>query len=314
MAINEELETKTEEVIPEEIAPETEQIVPEEELKEEITADETDTAESEDEETVAEESEEPAEDKPEELAETAEAEEAPVKKKKKGFLQLPVIIALCILVGALVGYFVYTGFLMHEPEGLWKLEEEGVTVFFEFDKDGVAKQYLGTMTEIGYCQKTKGYDGDTLSISLDNGFLNGSFGYTVSGSRLLGNQVLTLTYGESDPLEMHQVAKVDEYLTPDKDFVEKEGLTGEWVFDFEEYGVSYKFIFNADGTMILNQYDKFIYEGTYTYTDDSIIFTYYTTEETTTPEIPYEIVDENTLNFMGLECHRAGTSTADEAK
>lgn len=300
MALNEELNVANEDVIPK---TDTEPMTEIDDSAEDVSAVES-----------TEEAVEEISDEESPIEAKEEITEASAEKtgKKKRFFQIPVIIAACIVIGALLGYFVYTGFLLHEPEGLWKLEKDDVTVFFEFNKDGSAKQYLGTMTEIGYYGKTKADDKDTISISLSNGFLNGEFGYAVSGARLLGNQVLTLTY-EDTSLELTQVKAVDQYLTPAEDFVEKEGLTGEWEYDFEDYGVSYYFTFNADGTMSLNQYNTFIYEGTYTYTDTDILFTYYTTESVTTPEIPYEIVDENHIKFMGLDCYRVGTATPDEA-
>lgn len=238
----------------------------------------------------------------------AESADMPQQKKKPLF-QVPVIIAACIVIGALLGYFIYTGFFLHQPEGLWKLEADGYTEFYSFAEDGSCMLTTGTVDMAGSFTKSSVDGVNTISVNQYYGHLAGEFTYTVTGSRLLGNQILHVSADELS-YDLVQIRKVDEYLTPYPDFVENKELTGEWEYFFEDYGLSYVFVFNADGTMQINQYDTYYYNGIYTYDDENVHFTYYTNENQET-DLPYSI-DGDVLTFMGLECHRVGTSTADE--
>lgn len=243
-------------------------------------------------------------------------EETPQKKKR--FIMVPVIIAACILVGALLGYFIYNAFFLHEPEGTWVYtyvaegadESEAVDFYYTFEKDGTCLMRVGTISYIGSYTKSKGDEGNSLLINQYYGVFAGEYTYTVSGSKLLGNQELTLYYGDTE-YTMNQAKVKNDLITVSDDFVADENLVGEWEYVFPDYNVSYKFTFNADGTMQINQYDFYIYDCVYTTDGSTISCTFFTTEEVT-EEIEYTC-DGNTLTMLGMPFSRVGAATSDEA-
>ncbi|WP_407383255.1 DUF5640 domain-containing protein [Ruminococcus sp.] len=238
-------------------------------------------------------------------------EEEPVKKKKSA-LQMPVIISLCIVVAALLGYFIFTGFFLKEPEGVtWSNEIDGATYYYEFKNDGTFDAYVGSVEIHTTYQKSKTAEGNTLTVGATIGdFYSGAPAtYEITGSRLLGNQTLTCKYNEEYQFTVKQSAKKDVDLELPKDFTPDENLLGTWLFKYMNYDI-YKATFNKDGSMTLEfVQDGIKYNGTYTLSDGKINFTYYVAENFSTP-LEYS-VDGDTLNFMGYTFVREGSAAAE---
>ena len=245
-----------------------------------------------------------------EAEENAAADEKPAKKKR--MLQIPVIISLCIVVAALLGYFVFTGFFLKEPEGVtWLNEIEETPYYFEFNNDGTYKAYVGSVEISGTYQKSKGEDGDTLTLgsNIGNFYASVPATYTISGSRLLGNQTLDCSYGEGYDFTLTQAKREKVDLDLPEDFTPDENLIGSWVFKYYGYDI-FRVTFNEDGSMSLEQVqDGLTYNGIYTISDSTVNFTYYVTENKVTP-IDYA-VDGDSLTFMGYNFVREGSELAE---
>lgn len=244
-----------------------------------------------------------------------ELEELEEAKKKRFPLQVPIIIAACILVAALLGYFVFTGFILKEPEGVtWSTELDGATYYFDFNNDGTFKAYVGSVEIDSTFQKSKSSDGNTLTVGTNvcNFYSGTPATYTISGSRILGNQTLDYSYGEGYDFSLNQASRKETNLDLPKDFTPDEDLLGTWVFQYYGYDI-YKATFNDDGSMKLQFIqDGITYNGTYTIEDDNINFTYYVSDSVAAP-LQYS-VDGDTLNFLGAAFVREGSeATPDQA-
>ena len=244
-----------------------------------------------------------------------ELEELEEAKKKRFPLQVPIIIAACILVAALLGYFVFTGFILKEPEGVtWSTELDGATYYFDFNNDGTFKAYVGSVEIDSTFQKSKSSDGNTLTVGTNvcNFYSGTPATYTISGSRILGNQTLDYSYGEGYDFSLNQASRKETNLDLPKEFTPDEDLLGTWVFQYYGYDI-YKVTFNDDGSMKLQFIqDGITYNGTYTIEDDNINFTYYVSDSVAAP-LQYS-VDGDTLNFLGAAFVREGSeATPDQA-
>lgn len=241
----------------------------------------------------------------------AESEESkPVKKRR---IQIPVIISVCIVALALIGYFIFTAFFLREPEGVvWSTELDGATYYFEFGKDNEFKAYVGSVEVTSTYEKSKTDEGNYLTIGTNvaNFYSGTQATYEISGSRLLGNQTLDYSYGEGYDFSLKQSGRKDISLELPENFVPDEELLGEWNFRYYGYDI-YKVTFNDDGSMVLEfVQDGIKYNGTYTIEDNNVNFTYYVSDSVAAP-LEYS-VDGDTLTFLGATFVRAG-SEADEA-
>ena len=245
-----------------------------------------------------------------ESAETVAVEEQP--KKKKGFLQIPVIISICIVVAALLGYFIFTAFFLKEPEGVtWMTEMDGTPYYFEFKNDGVFSAYVGSVEINSTYQKAKTEDGNTLTVGANVGYFYGNAPatYTITGSRILGNQKLSCSYGEEYSFELSQGKREKAPLDLPKDFTPDKDLLGTWVFKYYGYDI-FKVTFNDDGSMALEQVqDGVKYNGIYTLEDSTVNFTYYVADNQVT-QLDYK-VDGDSLTFMGYNFVREGSALAE---
>ena len=245
---------------------------------------------------------------------SAPAEEAAEeqKKKKKGGLQVPVIISLCIVVAALLGYFVFTSFFLREPEGVtWSNEIEGATYYYEFKNDGTFNAYVGSIEINNSYQKSKGEDGNTITVNTNIGNFYGSSPatYSISGSRILGNQTMDCSYGEGYDFTLNQASRQEVKLELPEDFTPDEALLGTWVFKYMGYDI-YKVTFEDNGGMKLEfVQDGITYNGVYTIEDGTVNFTYCVTENVAVP-IEYKVVDNDNLTFMGYNFVREGSEAA----
>ena len=253
------------------------------------------------------------------ITETEKSEEEAKLAKKKPFLQPPIIIACCIVLAAILGFLVYVAFFLKEPENVtWSDEINGTKVYLEFKSDGTYTGYFGSVELIGSFQKTKDDEGKN-SIAIDQNFGNFIQGmpatYTITGSKILGNQKMTCSYGEDREFTMTQAKRDKSPLELPEDFTPDDNLTGSWVVKYMNYDVI-KATFNKDGSMVLemNQGATVKYNGIYTIDGSTINFTYYLTDSTVVP-LNYTI-DGDYMNFMGYNFVRVGSdaekSTADQ--
>lgn len=235
-------------------------------------------------------------------------------KKKKGALQKTIIIAACILLTAVIAFFVYYAFFAHSIVGDWDYKSEDLTYHYKFKNDGTVTMSLGSVEFVGqYATESNTEGGMNITVNLYYGEIGGEMTYEITGSRILGNQVLTLKNGATEQTltQSTQVNFKKMLDVPEENKID-ENLIGEWEYTFEDYGgITYKFIFNKDGTMQINQYDSVIYNCVYSADGSNINCSFLTTEETT-QDIPYTC-DGTTLDIMGLKCLRSGAATADQA-
>ncbi len=279
----------------------------------EIAAEEnSETAAEENSETVAEDTVTEAEEAitPAEDAFETAAEEAP--RKKKFPIQIPVIIAACLLIVSLLSYLVFTAFFLKEPEGVtWSSELDGATYYFEFNDDSTFKAYVGSVEITSTYEKVKDAEnGNSLTVNTNvcNFYSGAPATYTISGSRLLGNQTLDYSYGEGYDYSLTQAKREKVDLELPKDFVADEALLGEWIFQYYGYDI-YKVTFNDDGSMVLEfVQDGIKYNGTYTIDNGNLNFTYYVSDSVAAP-LEYS-VNGDTLTFLGATFTRPGAEPA----
>ncbi len=249
---------------------------------------------------------------------------APEQPAKKRFpLQKPVIISLCIVLAAILGYLVYTAFLLREPEGVtWATDINDVTYYIEFNSDGTYNGYFGSVEMTGNFVKSKAQkDAASTSdqtasgntIALDGEFTyfypEIPFTYEITGSRLLGNQELKFSYGSDFTFSFYQSKRDTAVLEPPKDFQPDEALVGTWVLNYLEQELS-RVTFNADGTAKIISPQVTI-NATYTLEEGKINLTYQGSKSEVYPS-EYK-VSGDTLTFMNAVYVREGSpATVDQ--
>lgn len=243
-------------------------------------------------------------------------------KKKKSFMQLPVIISLAILILVALGFLVFKVFFNTSVVGTWTVKttasadeattataDEAAKNYYTFEDDGTASIHLGTMRMMGtYSLNTSDEGTKTIDISIPSA-LEGTFEYTVTGNELAG-RTLTLKdtyYGQSIDLESSKLVIPD--MKPDADFKPNDKLTGKWVYDDGYYKMSYEL--NDDGTATVNQSDILFADGVYNYTDNTITIKYYTNQESVM-ELNYELKD-NSIIINGIQFKKDTGSSSDES-
>ncbi len=126
------------------------------------------------------------------------AEETPVvaKPKKKFPIYIPIIIAACLVLAALVSFFAINAFTP-TVEGTWLYaSEEGYDFYYTFDKKGTetnCTMNIGTSYFPGTYEVTNTEDGKTVSVNVSAGYVYGVYDFEISGNKLAGNRVPTLT-------------------------------------------------------------------------------------------------------------------------
>lgn len=243
-------------------------------------------------------------------------------KKKKSFMQLPVIISLAILILVALGFLVFKVFFNTSVVGTWTVKttasadeattataDEAAKNYYTFEDDGTASIHLGTMRMMGtYSLNTSDEGTKTIDISIPSA-LEGTFEYTVTGNELAG-RTLTLKdtyYGQSIDLESSKLVIPD--MKPDADFKPNNKLTGKWIYDDGYYKMSYEL--NEDGTATVNQSDILFADGVYNYTDNTITIKYYTNQESVM-ELNYELKD-NSIIINGIQFNKDTGSSSDES-
>ena len=227
--------------------------------------------------------------------------ETPAKKKT---IQTPIIIAGAIVAAFAVAFFVFTAFFNSSIVGTWVLVEDsngatydeagdGIT-YYTLDKDGNITVSVGTIT-----QKS------TYTLSEENGtkYVNSSNvfsgAYTVSGNIFTGRTFKLTVEGVEKPYIFKSATVKKPNIEIPKDFKKSDKLTGKW--NIPSYDITY--VFNEDGTFVVDMYDTITYEGVYSYTDENITVIYYADSETKI-DIPYALPDDNTLVMNGMGYYR----------
>lgn len=243
-------------------------------------------------------------------------------KKKKSFIQLPVIISLAILILVALGFLVFKVFFNTSVVGTWTVKitasadeattataDEAAKNYYTFEDDGTASIHLGSMRMMGtYSLNTSDEGTKTIDISIPSA-LEGSFEYTVTGNEIVG-RTLTLKdtyYGQSIDLESAKLVIPE--LKPDAGFKPNDKLTGKWIYDDGYYKMSYEL--NDDGTATVNQSDILFADGVYNYTDNTITIKYFTNQESVM-ELNYELKD-NSIIINGIQFKKDTGSSSDES-
>lgn len=208
----------------------------------------------------------------------------------------------------------------YDLEGvLWEYpsEEEGVTWYYEFLGDNVFKAYVGN-SYVLTCryEKVQGDDGvNKLTILPDAQSAIGCFylgilmEYTVSGSRLAGEQEMTVTYQiaadeDEQTYTLKQAKDHEPAPEPDKDFTEDKELTGEWVNYYSMEGNTQIFDFQDDGRMTMvysylypdDVELEMRYNCIYSLSDQQMTISYQIDEAMT---LPFDYSIEDGLLFLG---------------
>lgn len=266
------------------------------------------------------------------------------QKSKKNKLYKAVVIALCVVLAAVVALgalYLFTPTV----EGTWVYAvDDGVggTIDFYFDFGSEFKTVkesafitdeptgdehectasAGTFYFPGIYQlsttTTTDVDGNAVDakvVSITNygAPLYGDYTYTVSGNRLFGKRVLTLTSSDGTSYTLNQAKKPkdSEYISVDKDFTVNKDIIGEWEYEYVGYGLKNTLDFKKDGTVVYNVYGTQEIHCTYTVDEENITLVYFNTE-LQTQAIPYSIED-NGLVFMDVLWSRPSEATADQA-
>jgi len=201
--------------------------------------------------------------------------------KKKFPLQKTIIIAACILIAAVIGYF---AIFISTPtiEGTWLYEtEDGLKLYYTIEK--VDKKYTldasaGTMGWRGICELGRNEKNRLIDINLyrEGTLIEGSpygiYTYDVSGNRFSKDAVLTLTDEEGKSIKLNKATKPQmiDYMQPYENYKTKQELLGTWV-QTNIFGQTYKATFNSDGTFCVDFSDGVQYEQYYYTIEDSVV-------------------------------------------
>lgn len=265
--------------------------------------------------------------------------EQPEKPKEKGpFIQVPVIISLCLVVVSLLAFFAYKIFWIAEPEGVtwvWSSETDNVKWYFEFKDDNVFKAHIGSFEVTSNYVKDKSDDSvSKMTVSADVPFIRSQslgcifFGaemkYNVTGSRIAGNQEMTITYTddpEQQEFVLTQTNEKEEPLELPDDFTEDKDLTGEWINIYSTDDAKQTMTFNDDGSMVLSEVYTFSNGNlteirrncTYTISDNEINITW-RAEDTVVHSADY-VIKDGMLTLDGATYYRADSAaTPDQSK
>lgn len=257
-------------------------------------------------------------------------------KKKSPYIQIPVIIAICIFAASLLAFFAYKYIFIAEPEGVtwtWHSDDEDVDWYFEFKDNNIFKADFGSFEITTNYLKDKNdssvnkltfADASLYGQNIGCIFLGTEIDYTISGNRLAGDQKMTLTYPDDEEETEFVLEQTKEKTSPldlPEDFKEDEKLTGEWVNVFSTDSATQTYIFNDDGSMELTvkyQLDQGHYfeirrNCTYTVDKNEINITW-VNKDPVVHHAEYTIKD-GTLLIDGAYFTRPGSkATPDEAK
>lgn len=234
--------------------------------------------------------------------------------KNKVKVQTPIMIAACILIVAVLGFFCFKLFFSNSITGTWVLktdasadetsEDGNAVIYYTFhdDKNHTASLNIGSMEVKGnwwYADEngaTTDEATDTITISISY-FFNGTFQYEVGGNAITG-RTLTLKSGDDSSYDFVSKSIPDPDLKPVQNYKVYEKLVGEWKND--ESKISYTF--NSDGTCHINEMDTLIIDGVYSADGEKVDIKYIAQEEANT-SFGYEI-NGSKLTISGLELEK----------
>lgn len=223
-----------------------------------------------------------------------------VQPKKKGILQLPIIIAIVIVAVAALTLLVIKGFFDTSIVGTW-VESVDVTgsassadeaskidVYYTFNSDNTLDYRIGSMVWNGtYEVSTEDSGNQTLAMTLNGN--ETSCNYAVSGNMFTGRNLELSTSTSDTKVDLKSGSIVKPDLTVDKDFKADSKVTGSWTYDTGYAKMTYKF--NDDGTVEINQSDSLNVDGTYKLENGTIIIKYYYTDEIEM-DVAYSVEDD----------------------
>ena len=244
----------------------------------------------------------------------AQAEQKPVKVKKKRLLNTPIIIAICIVAVSVLSFLVYDIFFNTSIYGTWTFDSTAVstddevnTAYYNFKNDGTASVKCGNVTFNGTITMSS-EDNTKATISIPNFIGEQEYNIAVTGNKLstrhliLSSESATGSFTSADEKKV-AVEKI-------KDFVIDNEIIGEWSDDY--YGMSCTF--REDGTVIINQSDVMIVEAAYsTDKENNKITLKYQMAKEINDEWSYGYDKKNdTLVLNGLGLKRVNPASADE--
>lgn len=191
--------------------------------------------------------------------------------KKKPFIQIPVIISICIVAASLLAFFAYKYIFITEPEGvIWSYESEsdGIEYYFEFNDGKTFKANFGSFeVTTSYSKSTEDDGAGTLTITdpsmnmekIGCFTLGEKVKYDISGLRISGNQKMALSFkgNDSEKIVLNQSGAWECPLEAPENFKEDENLTGLWINVFSSDNAKQTLEFNDDGTMTLTATYKY---------------------------------------------------------
>lgn len=305
-----------------------------EDAPEELTAEAEISSDTDTKDTIdtADTASDPAEVIGEEPAEEAKDETPAKKKKRRSYIQIPVLISLGIVVAALIGYFVYQAFFLHLPQGIiWTEDRDGITYYYEFTDDNMFKIVYASYEEaVSYQEVTEGGE-DVIRLHYPDGTVD--LTCYMSGARIRKDQKITLTTDKgNDVIDAVQTDCITPALELPAEVHTDSKLIGSW--EFVPYnGLIYRMTFTEDGSMrfeIITEYDDYRYvqanNVTYTVSDGVVSYTFASLtedEETGKQKVNYDVISSEYLvegehmifkNFSDMVFTRVKTdATPDEA-
>ena len=280
---------------------------------------------------LADESEYEAEPEVIEETEVEEVVEVEAVKKKKFPLQGSIIVALCLVVGALITYLALA-LMIPTTEGTWLYEtEDGLKIYYTLEEREDDEYYFeiayGSAFYPGtYQLNPEGTESTLVFNALYNDMLamqgqtlfenclNGTYTYSISGNKLFGECSMTLNNGSETPVVVKYVEKPEftDYVKPYENFKVNKSILGSWELDNSMFGLDPTvFVFNEDGTMTIDNSGFYTVKYMYSPVDNKIKMAAYS-NKIEEMEVEFELKDGN-LIFDGIMLKRPGAA-ADNTK
>lgn len=226
------------------------------------------------------------------------------KKKIYKYINKPVIISLSILLIVTIAFVISSFVFTTTENGVWKLTENNIDYYYNFDSEtSLCSVTIGTVTYFGG-NYDKGYANgkDTITFTLSEGVLDGTYAYDIKDSRAQNKDTLNLYSSDTTyTLTQADLPDVKDVITTTTEFVPDKQLIGTWETSFGDLeDMKQTVTFDANGIMVLNQSGVMQYECMYTTADGTIISTYmYDTQ--ITQNFDYFITEDGVLNYKDLE-------------
>lgn len=177
--------------------------------------------------------------------------------------------------------------------------EDGQKYYYTFSDDGKLEITHGTNSYMcTYNVEKNVLETDYLNGNVYNGNFLGTYKYEIVSEDDEEFLVLVEIDGEKHKLKSVEKPDMDFVLKPYDNFKTDRKLTGNWEYNYDDFGMSLKLTVSEDGTMILNLADIEYQNYVYTVDSSSLKFTRYTDRKI--EEIkPYKVTDAG-LEFLGI--------------